>query len=105
MGAEPRDESCFTCRFWRATWATHLWLDKGDAADPDETPMWRSAHDRRTEARADAEEFNGRLDTDDIPFVELPGTCRRYAPHFPAGFSISGADDWCGEYVAKGELP
>jgi hypothetical protein len=43
------DESCFTCRFWRPTWATHLWLDKGDAADPDEAPSWRSAHDRHVE--------------------------------------------------------
>jgi hypothetical protein len=97
--------SCFTCAAWRPTWATHLWLDKGDAADPDEAPSWRSAHDRGVEAKADAEEFNGRLDTGDLPYVELPGHCRRHAPHWPAGWPLSGADDDCGEYESKGERP
>jgi hypothetical protein len=92
---------CAECRYWHARHDTERYLRQGADADPDAVPEWQSAHDRRLNAEADAEEFTGTLHFGDLPWVALPGECRRHAPHFPAGWPMAGADDFCGEFAAK----
>lgn len=107
--ADPTNTAadCSTCRFWRARGDTAALLAKGpeaveDALNDSEAgwPEWEPAAERRAEHDGDYPLFI------DVPrCVGLPGECRRRTPHFPAGWPVCGADDWCGEHETKATTP